>query len=119
MKTPGSKPTHWYLFRLIAYRPWLYLAFGCLEIIFFAVLPLTTGLIMRAFFNRLTGNASVTFTPYALAALLVALALGKAVAVFADIFVYFNQLYTIQALLRKNLFERILERLAYGLRHWL
>jgi ATP-binding cassette subfamily B protein len=104
------RSTFWYLLRIITYRPWMYLLFLLLEILFFSVFPQAVGLVMRAFFNRLTGDAPVALGPYALAALLVGLALGKAAAVFADVAVWFNQNYTIQILLRKNLFERILER---------
>jgi ATP-binding cassette subfamily B protein len=92
------------------FRPWLYLGFGVLEVLFFAAFPQATGLIMRAYFNSLTGEAQVRLGPYALVALLVATALGRSVAIFADIVAYFNFRYTIEALLRKNLFERILER---------
>ena len=45
-----------------------------------------------------------------LASLLAATALGRSVAIFADIVAYFNFRYTIEALLCRNLFERILER---------
>jgi len=43
-------------------------------------------------------------------ALFVANALARAVAIFGDVAVYFNFYYRIEALLRKNLFEYILQR---------
>jgi ATP-binding cassette, subfamily B, bacterial len=103
-------PTWRYLWRLILTSPGLYLLFGLLEILFFAVFPQMNALVIRAFFNSLTGEAQAAFGPYALAAIFVALALGKVFVSFADIVVYFRVQYIFNALLRKNLFERILER---------
>lgn len=106
---PGLK-TWFFLWQIIRYRPGLYLVFGSLEILFFAVFPQIAGFIMRAFFDSLTGAAQAGLGPYALAALLVGNALGRAVATFGDVAVYFNFRYTVEALLRKNLFEHILDR---------
>jgi ATP-binding cassette subfamily B protein len=106
-KTPS---TWWYLWRIAVYRPGLYLLFGLLEIMFFTVFPQLVGLVIRAFFDTLSGQSTAGLNPYTLAALLVALALGRAVATFADVAVYFNFRYTVEALLRQNLFEHVLRR---------
>ena len=47
---------------------------------------------------------------YTLIALLVANAAAKAVAIFADVWVYFNFRWSVAALLRTNLFTHILKR---------
>ena len=107
----GKDPsTWWYLWRIAVYRPGLYLLFGLLEILFFTVFPQLVGLVIRAFFDNLSGQSTASLNPYSLAALLVALALGRAIATFADVAVYFNFRYTVEALLRQNLFEHILGR---------
>lgn len=108
--SPAPLKTWQYLWRLVLYRPWFYLGFGVLEILFFGVFPQLTGLVVREFFDSLTGEARLGFGPYTVIALLVAVALGRAVAAFGDIVAYFNFRYSIEGLLRKNLFERILER---------
>jgi ATP-binding cassette subfamily B protein len=103
-------PTWRYIFALIRYRPWLYLQLGFLELLFFGVFPQFVGLIMRAYFDRLTGEAPAGLGVPALIVLLIAVAIGKAGAVFADVATYFKFRYTVEALLRKNLFEHILNR---------
>ena len=107
---PAVLPTWRYLWELVRFRPWIYLALGVLELLFFGVFPQLVGLVMRAYFDRLTGAAPAGPTVWTLIALLVVIALGKAGAVFGDVMVYFNFRYTLEALLRKNLFKYILNR---------
>jgi ATP-binding cassette, subfamily B, bacterial len=103
-------PTWRYLWKLVLVSPGLYLLFGLLEILFFAAFPQVSALIVRSFFNSLTEQAPAAWGPYALAALFAGVAVAKVGVVFADIVVYFRLRYTFEALLRKNLFARILER---------
>ena len=107
---PQVLPTWRYLWQLVRFKPWIYLALGVLELLFFGVFPQLVGLVMRAYFDRLTGAAPAGPTVWTLIALLVVIALGKAGAVFGDVMVYFNFRYTLEALLRKNLFDYILNR---------
>jgi ATP-binding cassette subfamily B protein len=110
---PPAKPTlktWWYLWRLIRFRPWLYLALGVLETLFFGVFPQITALLTYAFFNTLSGDAALGIGPWGLIALLVVTAIARVAAIFGDVAVYFTFMYTVGALLRKNLFERILKR---------
>ena len=100
----GVYPTWKYIWQLIRFRPWLYLGFMFLEILFFAVFPQIAGLIIQAIFNQLTGDAQLSVGLYGLIALFVAVALGKAVASFADVAAFFSLMYTIGALLRRNMF---------------
>ena len=103
-------PTWHYLWRLARSQPWLYLALGFFELMFFGVFPQITGLITRAFFDRLSGASLAGLTVWSLIALLMATAVGKAGAVFGDVIVYANFYYRLQALLRKNVFDYILKR---------
>lgn len=103
-------PTWRYVLHLIRFQPWLYAALAVLEILFFAVFPQLAAWLTFTFFNLLTGEAPVSLSVWAIIALFVANALARAVAIYGDVAVYFNFYYRIEALLRKNLFEYILQR---------
>ena len=107
---PPTFKTWRFVWRLVRFRPWLYLFFGFLEILFFAVFPQLTGWITYEFFNSLTGDAQAGLGLWTLVVLLVAAAVGRAVALFVDVTVLFTLMFTIGALLRQNLFEHILNR---------
>jgi ATP-binding cassette subfamily B protein len=108
-KSPKLK-TWRYLWQLARFRPRLYLTLGVLEILFFGVFPQMIGWITYAFFNTLTGDAPASVGIWGLIALLMAAAVARVGAIFADVTVYFTFMYTLAALLRKNLFEHILNR---------
>ncbi|HUT17884.1 MAG TPA: ABC transporter ATP-binding protein, partial [Anaerolineae bacterium] len=103
-------PTWKYLYRLAAYRPWSSVALVAVNLVVFAVGFQVTGFITRAFFDTLTGDAQYSVGPYALAALLVATALGRAAFIFGDVTLHVLNRFTFGALLRKNLFSSILDR---------
>ncbi len=102
--------TYRYIFRLIRFRPWLYVALGILETLFFGVFPQLVAWITRTFFDTLTGDAQASVGVWGLIALLVVTAFARVAAIFGDVAVYFTFMYTVAALLRKNLFEHILRR---------
>jgi len=106
----STRPTWWFLWQMLTYRRGEYLAIILLRVFIFTGSFQATGLVTRAFFNRLTGDAYVSLGPTALAALMVAIALARAVGIFGDIYLSFSWSFTLRALLRKNLFERILDR---------
>ncbi len=99
-----------YFLSLIRYSFWVYLAIVVMRLVIFTVAPQLTGLLMREFFNKLSGDAAIGFSPEAIAAILVGLAVARAFIILADM--YAHNLYTFRtgALLRKNLLSRILER---------
>lgn len=103
-------PTWRYVLHLIRFQPWLYAALAVLEVLFFAVFPQFAAWLTFTFFNVLTGEAQVSIGVWGIVALFVANAAARAVAIFGDVAVYFSFYYRIEALLRKNLFEYILER---------
>jgi ATP-binding cassette subfamily B protein len=107
---PARLRTWQYLWQLIRFRPWQYLALGILEILFFGVFPQIVGWITLEFFDTLTGSAQTSFGVWGLIAVLLATALARAAAIFGDVAVYFNFMYSLAALLRRNLFEHILKR---------
>jgi ATP-binding cassette subfamily B protein len=65
---------------------------------------------MREFYNGLSGQASLGFTPGAIAAIVVGMAVARATAIFADIYLHFLYGFRAGALLRKNMLARILQR---------
>jgi ATP-binding cassette subfamily B protein len=103
-------PTWKYLGKLVLYRPWLFVAMLVINLIVFAVGFQATGFIVRAYFDALTGDAQVGFTPYTLAALVVGTALARAAFIFGDITLNVFNRFTYGALLRKNMFGSILDR---------
>lgn len=105
-------PAHpWqYFFSMIRYSFWIYIAFLVMLLFIFAAVPQIIGLVMREFFNTLSGQSAWHFGPQALAALVVGLSVARAVVILGGMFAH--NLYTFRtgALLRKNLLTRILER---------
>ncbi len=106
---PPKKSWHYFI-EIIRYSFWLYVGVVVMRLFIFTVTPQLTGLVMRQFFNVLSGDAVVRLTPEAIAALIVGLALARAVVILLDM--YASNLYNFRsgALLRKNLLTRILER---------
>ena len=104
------RPTWWYVLRLIRFRPWLYLALGILETLFFGVFPQLVGWVIYTFFNMLAGESTAGLGLWSLIALLIGLACARGIAIFLDVTCYANFLYSVAALLRRNLFEHILTR---------
>jgi ATP-binding cassette subfamily B protein len=103
-------PTATFLWRVVRSRPLLYLSLLLLRSLIFSGAPLLTGLIIRAFFDRLSGGALAGLSLPTLAALLVATALARSAFIFADITAHFTWMLSSSTLLRRNLFDRILER---------
>jgi ATP-binding cassette subfamily B protein len=107
----GPELAAWkHLWKLATYIPWMYITLGLMRMLIFGVAPQATGLITRAFYNRLTGDAPVALDPWTLSALIVGIALARTGIVFADILIHFNFRFTVGALLRKNMLNRILDR---------
>ena len=94
-------------FKLIRYRPGLFL----LTILFRGaddLVPFFMGIIMKAFFDSLSGEAAVGFTPWTLVALFVAVEIADRGVLFGSALVWPRWWYAIESLLRKNLMTAIL-----------
>jgi len=102
--------TWWYIWQLTKYKPGIYSAFGLMEILIFGVFPQLSGFVIQAVFDKLTGDAPVSFSLAALAAILVGIGLARGLAFFTDVWLYFTFQYTVTALLRGNIFDTILRR---------
>ncbi len=108
--TTKRPSTWWYIWQLTKYKPWIYGTFGLMEILIFGVFPQLTGLTIQAIFNLLTGEGQTRFSLTGLAAILVAIGIGRGLAFFTDVFLYFTFQYNVTALLRVNMFDNILSR---------
>lgn len=98
-----------FMWRMIRYRPWLYLA-DCILWACFHLFPLIPGLIAQAFFNALAKNSHLNFGTWSLIVLLIVTALARCLLMFGGALADIPHRFTMSALLRRNLFERILER---------
>ncbi len=99
-----------FLWRMAGFRPWLYLTSAFFASTAFYLIPLLPGLIVRSFFDALSGRAPATAGLWILIALLVAVALLRVAGLFGAVASELTVQLTASALLRKNLFERILQR---------
>jgi ATP-binding cassette subfamily B protein len=97
------------VWRLIRFRHWVWLASTYTILMAGYLLPLLPGLVMRAYFDALTGEAPAGPGVWELSALLLAVGLAQVVHGVADACAE-NAVGLITAtLLRRNLLERILE----------
>jgi ATP-binding cassette subfamily B protein len=99
-----------YFWGLIRYSSWLYAALAGMRIFIFGIAPQLSGLVLREFFNTLSGSAALGLTPEAIAAIVVGLALARAMVIFGDLYGHFFYGFRTGALLRKNMLTCILDR---------
>jgi ATP-binding cassette subfamily B protein len=102
-------PTWRYLLGMVRFAPWLYLLHGALWSLM-NLSGLLPGLIARAFFDTLTGDASLPGGTTGLIALLVVLAVGQAALWLIAGFVEIVLRFTMSGLVRSNLLRHVLER---------
>ncbi len=98
-----------YIWRLAWYKPALYLTSGIFASMLFYLFPLVPGLIVRQFFNALTGDAPVTFGVWGLLAVFVGVSIARVTALVTAMLAETILHLTTGALLRKNLLRRILQ----------
>jgi ATP-binding cassette subfamily B protein len=101
--------TYQFLWQLIRYRPWLYLLNAILWTLVH-LSPLVPGLIIREFFDTLSGDATGSWSVGALIALLITTALVRVLIIFGGGSTDPLHRFTMSALLRRNLLERVLQR---------
>jgi ATP-binding cassette subfamily B protein len=95
------------LWRLIAYKPWLFmLGLGATTLQY--VPELLPGLLLRAVFNILAGNELVGASVWTLVALLVALRPAKFVFYWLRQFFGLTFVIRVEVLIKRNLYEQIL-----------
>ncbi len=101
--------TYQFVWRMICYRPWLYLVdmvlWACIHIS-----PILPGLIAQQFFNTLSAQKQLSGDIWLLIVLLLATASGRVVLVFGGALADIPHRFIMSSLLRHNLLQRILER---------
>lgn len=94
--------------KLIRYRPFLFLG-----TIFFRglddLVPFAVGIIMKGFFDALTGEAAAGFNAWTFVALFLVVELGDRSVLISSAFVWARWRYAISTLLRKNLITAIMD----------
>ncbi len=106
----NQQPNIWQLlWQMICYTPRLYVidAFFWL---FIMGLPILPGLIIRDFFNTLTGESEYNFSPTTLIIFILAIGLGRVIFIFIGRLTKTQHRFTMSALLRHNLLQAILKR---------
>ncbi|HZG65479.1 MAG TPA: ABC transporter ATP-binding protein [Herpetosiphonaceae bacterium] len=96
--------TNRYIRRLTTFRPWLFAASFVGWVLFISV-PIVSGLITRAFFNALTGEAPARMGVWGLLALLVGVEAGRIMVLVASVFTWVSFWLIAEALLRHNIFR--------------
>ncbi len=103
----------WHVARLIAFRPWLY-TLSALGILGFYVWPLVTGIFVRQIFDQLSNRMllanDVRATIWALAGVLIGVALAHSVSALAYPFGEKAVMLVADTLMRHNLLRSILGR---------
>lgn len=101
--------TYRYLWRMMRYRPWLYLINGTLWAIIHLT-PIIPGLITQQIFNRLPQIGHLNRELWLLIVMFVATALARSVIIFFGGCVDALHRFSMVNMLRRNLLGRILER---------
>jgi ATP-binding cassette subfamily B protein len=105
----GTLPAWKVILRMIRYRPWLWLGnLGCMLVLL--LLWQVPALLMRQFFDLLTGDAPVRLGIWSIVALLFASEVGRVLSIYGLISTNVPFFVHTMTLLRKNLLTHILKR---------
>jgi ATP-binding cassette, subfamily B, bacterial len=114
--TGGIKIPIWrFTWRVACYRPGYYFGMTAIELLIFSIAPLLGGALVRAFFDALTGAGTLRLGPaelgvWAICGLMVANDTVRAAVLLLDFYWFFVYQDSAGALLRRNVFSRILDR---------
>ena len=104
-----SMKTYRFMWRLILYRPWLYLLdAGVWALIHLS--PIVPGLLTREYFNALTHEAGARLDVSTVVALVLATALARVALMLVGALADIPHRFSMSGLLRRNLLEHILQR---------
>ncbi|HJT59271.1 MAG TPA: ABC transporter ATP-binding protein [Ktedonobacteraceae bacterium] len=100
--------TWYYAWRLISARP---LIFSCNTIcwLFYANLPLLSGLLIKALFDALTGASQAGLSVWTIIGLLVGLEVSRAVSYIGTLLIFNNFWLSSEILIRKNLLSGLMQ----------
>jgi len=95
--------------KLIAYAPTLY-ALDTLFWFFIMGLAIIPGVIIREFFNQLTGESQLDWSPFVLIGLLLAGGMGRIIAIILGRITKTQHRFLMSGLVRRNLFAELLNK---------
>jgi ATP-binding cassette subfamily B protein len=101
--------TSQFLWKVIMYRPWLYLA-NCLVWSISYLFPLVPGLVTMAFFDKLLGEQTLELSIWAIIAIRVAVPVVRSAFLIPATIMDTIQRFSIGGLLRKNMLQFVLSR---------
>ena len=107
--SPGKLKTYRYVWELARYTPWLYAANWVFWILL-TVAELLPGLIVKAFFDGLTGDAPLRWGIWGIVAMVLGAELVHSIALVAGAITDVWHRFMISMLLRRNMLEVILQR---------
>jgi len=99
-----------FFLRLVRFKLGTYLAQYLARFFIFAAAPLASGLIVREFFDQLSGSSTSGLNAWSLAALMIGVAIARSMVILIDITLHSYYTFNLVTLLRKNLFARIMQR---------
>src|SRR5215831_19349461 len=108
-KQPRPIKTYRFVYRTMRFRLWLYL-FNSLSMIVIVLAGQIPGLLIKQFFDDLTGKTGAALNIWTIVALLVACALGRIVGFWGLIRANVPFMVINHTLFHKNLLGRILQR---------
>lgn len=100
--------TRRFLRKLIAYRLWLYLA-NCVLWTAVYLGPVLPGLVIREFFNMLTGKGQLGLGIWTLVGVFAAIGVARLVTIYLGMYADIIHRFSTSALLRRNLLDRVLK----------
>jgi ATP-binding cassette subfamily B protein len=98
-----------YVVRMARFKPWLFIASGLTASTLFYLVPLLPGPIVREFFDRISGDATLSSDIWTLLALLAGVGLLNMSGLIAAAFFEETLHLYVSSLLRKNMLRRVLD----------
>jgi len=107
-RVPGRIQTWRLLWGMFRYKGALF-ALDSFFLVLNQATPLVPGLITRWFFDTLTGRAPAELEPWAIAGLLVVVALGRVLVIVCAVLLDILHAFYVRSMLRRNMLEGILD----------
>lgn len=109
MEVKKDKNTLYYMWKMITYRPWLYLC-NCILWTIIHISPLIPGILAKEFFDNLSGNASLNVGIWGLLVLMIVVTLMRVVFITIGGRVDIIHRFNMSGLIRRNLLQGILDK---------
>jgi ATP-binding cassette subfamily B protein len=93
---------------MVTYKPWLFVPFFFLEMLFFVVFPQAVGLLFREFFNVISGEATMGLNHWGVLAIVIGVSVANNIGSLMDFVVYGIVRTNFTGLLRRNMLSTVL-----------